>query len=630
MKIVKWKYYLLPILTMVLCFTVFTTVFAQNNQSFSKENIQFIDSLIEKKIKEYKVPGLSICLIIDSSKVFYKGYGLSDIKHNKAVDGIRTGFKIASITKTFTALAIMKLYEAGKIDLHKDINNYLPNNDFPFINNQHITIHQLLTHTAGFDITDINDASKSPESIESLSATIQKYMPARVHPPGLIYSYSNFGYALLGFIIEHVSGMEYDAYMKKEIFDPLNMEHSSVAQVLPEKLESQLSHSYTGNENKILNRDYTKVAPADGIITTGRDMSNYMLALLNGCSFEDREMINGTTFSLLTSQQYGSLNTRRGICYSFLEGSRQGMRSLEHTGGATGFVSLLILIPESGAGVFISQNKRQGTQSLRYDLAEHILEALVLNKKKTITKLPDPLPNFNNIATKYEGHYRQINYSHSTFQKITQLFGLNAKEFEVQNLDNNLLSINGLLFIPISDTHFIFDNPEYNWEIEFKKNANDEVVKIFNNTTTYEKIKNYERNKVKQWLGALALIVVLLNFIISTARRILQIKKKDKISHFDFGYLISALTSISVLFFGIIFSFYGDQLTDYGIPFVLKIALIFSSLVAIFAIYTPIYLIKYLRSNKSTLSKLWMGLVLLSTIILLLYFWQYNLVGLNY
>ena len=619
------KIFLVSIIVTIGNFLCPSNSIAQIDNSTLEIRLAFIDSLVTSKIQAYNVPGLTIAIVKDSTQIFYKGYGYADLLNKIPVSGENTGFKIASITKTFTAIAIMQLYENGKLDLHKDISHYLPTEKFSFLNDNSITIHQLLTHTAGFDFTDINDAAKTQSDIEPLFETIKKHMPKLVHPPGEVHSYSNFGYALLGYIIEQVTGLEYDKYLQKEIFAPLNMEHSSLIQPLPENLENKLSKSYYGESNQIHERDFTKVVPADGIISTGKDISNYMLALLNEGKFEGNQLLDNKSFSALTSQKYGSINTRRGICYSFFEGTRIGRRSLEHTGGAKGFASILILIPESGTGIFISHNKRKGAQSLRYEIARAILNSIIPTKKIEKQNIPDPIIGFESRANKYKGYYRQVNHSHSTFEKVTQLFGMNAKEFKVGYMGNNLLSINNLPFIPLSETHFIFDNPEHNWELEFKIDKDNEVNGIFNNTTIYEKIHWFQRIVFKQIIGGAAVGIILVYLMGSIFSR-----RKGKSTNLNYLQNVSLMIILSILFFGIAFFAYGDDLTDYGIPLLLKAALIFSSILAIISLWTPVYMVKTLFSSKEKLIKIKETFVGLSIVILILLLFDSNLLGFHF
>ena len=281
----------------------------------------YIDSLVQAGIEEHHVPGLSMAIITDSNKVFTKAYGFANLEEQIPVDAGKTGFRIASITKTFTALAAMQLVERGKLDLHVPIAKYLPDTEFEFLENEPFTFHHLLTHTAGFDLTDTGDAALTVDGIVPLEQLARSQMPDQVHKPGTVYSYSNFGYALAGYLIQEISGMPYEDYIRQNILHPLEMNYTDLTQPLPSNIKPHLARSYVWKKNKqvYLPRDYTNTTPGGGIVSNAEDMSNYMLMLLNGGKFKDKTIIGPKGFEMLTSQQYGSEQTKYGICYAFFE-----------------------------------------------------------------------------------------------------------------------------------------------------------------------------------------------------------------------------------------------------------------------------------------------------------------------
>ncbi|MBT8272368.1 MAG: beta-lactamase family protein, partial [Bacteroidia bacterium] len=290
------------------------------SQPSAYELRDYIDSLAVNGMEKYRIPGAVITIITDSTNVFTKAFGFSDLENQKSVDIDKSMFRIASITKTFTATAVMQLVEEGKLDIHEDVRNYLPDDDFDFLSDKPITLHQLLTHTAGFDLTDTGDAALVPEKIIPLEEMARRHMPDRVHEPGDVHSYSNFGYTLIGYIIQEVSGMPYEDYMRSRVLEPLNMINTGIKQPLPEPYKSQLVKSYVWKDEQLaLSRDYTNTLPGGGVISTGKDMANYMLMHLNGGKFNDTEILGSEYHKILISQHYGSRKTAYGICYGFFE-----------------------------------------------------------------------------------------------------------------------------------------------------------------------------------------------------------------------------------------------------------------------------------------------------------------------
>src|SRR5205085_4197813 len=152
-------------------------------------------------------------------------------------------FRPGSISKVFTAIAVMQMVEQGKLDLDRDINNYL---DFalPQTYPEPITLRRLLTHTAGFEETLKNLFVPSAREMRPLRDYLIAAMPARIFSPGKVPSYSNYGLTLAGYILERISGEPFDKYIASHILTPLKMDHSTFAQPLPEALEANMSPGY--------------------------------------------------------------------------------------------------------------------------------------------------------------------------------------------------------------------------------------------------------------------------------------------------------------------------------------------------------------------------------------------------
>src|SRR5881409_3574079 len=191
----------------------------------------FLDALIPSQLRNRNIAGAVVSVVKDGQVLFQKGYGYADVEAERPVLPDQTLFRPGSISKLFTATAVMQLVEQGKLDLDRDVNDYL---DFkiPEAYGKPITLKNLLTHTPGFEeqIKDLFTDRPEPPPLEQYMKT---HIPGRIFSPGTIPAYSNYGATLAGYIVERVSGQPFDNYIENHIFNPLGMKHSTFRQPLP-------------------------------------------------------------------------------------------------------------------------------------------------------------------------------------------------------------------------------------------------------------------------------------------------------------------------------------------------------------------------------------------------------------
>ena len=595
----------------------------------------YIDDVVQREMEEYNVPGSVVVVVQDSSDVFLNAYGYADVENAIPVDKENTGFRIASVTKTFTATAILQLVEKGKLDVHQPIGRYLPDDKFTFLKDQPFTIHQLLTHTAGIDLTDIGDAARIPQNIVDLEEFVRNHIPDVVNTPGMVHSYSNFGYTILGYLIQEVSGMQYEDYIQNNILDRLNMSHSSMSQPLEEPFSSRLAKSYKWDGRMIhLPRDYTNTLPGGGLIASGSDMTNYLLMHLNGGTWNDQEILSPGFHRMLTSQQYGSKNTEYGVCYSFFENGWTGRRSIDHTGGQLGFLSLFLLIPETGTGVFIAHNSRENSSGFRYTVTETILDTL-LNDKERHYDLPKPDEALASIASNYVGRYQQMNYPHSSFEKLGQLFGFYNSAYVVSYENDGMLTLNGSKFVMVDEELFHRNDSSNPWNVQFDLDEEGKATRIVAGTISYSRTPWFESKKVWQRLLAFSLLIVLVNLIkdplVNGVKRIRKIPVEKKKASLTMWVKWTGF----LLLFGLIgilvnLMIHGGQLADYGVPLSFKIPLIMTTAGSIMAVLSPFSIFPKWKERRSLPNKIWSLINVLSLLILAIGYYKFNIVGFHF
>ncbi len=369
---------------------------------------RIVDAAMADGLDASGVPGASIALVHNGKVLLAKGYGTADLDAGTPATA-DTPFRIASLSKLFTATAILRLDQRGALDLHDDIDRYL---DFPLLRDfpEAITIHRLLTHTAGFETTDIGDAARSVEDVMPLATLIQSCMVRQSHAPGEIYAYSNHGYALLGLLIEKATGQSFDSAMDSLVLQPLGMSRSSFTQPLPDSIRQDISRSYA-DSHFALQRDYSQIGPADALVSTANDMAKFILMQLHG-----HPSIEPGVVEKMQAQQYAPYPTRYGMAYAWHENTFRGHRVLEHSGGQLGFASYVAIIPDAGFGFFIAQNLREG--SLRSVPLDAILD-LVLDR--VIPDLPpavEPPRDIDAIRDQYTGYYVSADYPRHSFERL--------------------------------------------------------------------------------------------------------------------------------------------------------------------------------------------------------------------
>ncbi len=205
----------------------------------------WLDGLVPNALHAGDVAGAVVAVVKGDQVLLEKGYGYADYDKRVPVDPKGTLFRWGSVSKLFTWTAVMQLVEQGKIDLDTDVNRYL---DFqiPARDGKPVTMRNIMTHTAGFEERLVGLIGVQADGVATLEQFIKQYVPARIFPPGETPAYSNFAAALAGYIVARVSGMPFDDYVDKYLFQPLQMQNSSFRQPLPDALQAESGERLSG------------------------------------------------------------------------------------------------------------------------------------------------------------------------------------------------------------------------------------------------------------------------------------------------------------------------------------------------------------------------------------------------
>jgi CubicO group peptidase (beta-lactamase class C family) len=186
----------------------------------------FLDGLMPLQIQHADIAGAVVAVVKDGKLLFSRGYGYSDYEKRMAVSPENTLFRPGSISKLFTWTAVMQQVEQGKLDLDRDINDYL---DFkiPPAFGKPITLRNVMTHRSGFEETAKDLFVGSEKDLTPVSQYVTAHLPKRIFPPGTTPAYSNYATTLAGYIVQRVAGQFFDDYVDEHIFKPLGMAHAT-------------------------------------------------------------------------------------------------------------------------------------------------------------------------------------------------------------------------------------------------------------------------------------------------------------------------------------------------------------------------------------------------------------------
>jgi len=378
----------------------------------------YIDGIMKGHMDIYQIPGAVISIVKDGEVLFAKGYGHTNIEEGRLVNPETDLFRIASTTKLFTWTAVMQLVEQGKIDLDTDVNTYLKTVKIPKTYKQPVTMRHLMTHTAGFEEGGVGyqittDPKKLPVSI---SETLAKHMPALVRPPGEMAAYSNYGASLAGLIVEEVSGIAFDDYIQKNIFEPLDMKYATVQEPVPASLAPYEVLGYARENGTFTSKPRTfegGFRPAGSGSVSAIDMAHFMIAHLQDGRYGDKQILKPETAQLMHAPAYMFHENFPAMDLGFYELNMNGLRVISHGGADTLFNTELYLVPDKQIGIFVSYSGGDGGTAA-IGLLEAFFDRYFPAQK---VELPPASAELENVQ-KYAGSYQFTRRNHSDIDKF--------------------------------------------------------------------------------------------------------------------------------------------------------------------------------------------------------------------
>ena len=357
-----------------------------------------LDARVAQILNRRPAVGFALGVVRDGSLKFFSGHGVADAASNAPI-AEDTIFRVASITKTFTAIAVMQLWEQGLVDLDAPANDYL--RAYQLVPRKAgwrpATLRHLMTHTAGIgeDVPrsgavrrDFGESVKQGQRIPSLA----EYYRGEVRldaEPGTMFRYGNHSPATLGQVVEDVTGTPLPAYLREHVFTPLGMADTTL-------VRSELDPARVATGYK-LRRNGVRPVPERGWVTAGaagawstpRDLGRYLAALLAGGSNDHGSVLEPATLAEMFAAQYQPHPRITGMGLAFWRRSAGGHPIVEHQGVIPGFDSQILAAPEDGIGMLAFTNgTQQGAIWLPTELSRLLHEMLGVPAEVIRTDVP--------------------------------------------------------------------------------------------------------------------------------------------------------------------------------------------------------------------------------------------------
>ncbi|MEX0298359.1 MAG: serine hydrolase domain-containing protein [Kordiimonas sp.] len=417
--------------------------------AFAKHAVTYADGIVNSVMAAHEIAGLTLAVVKDGKPIILKGYGYADAPAGKRVDPFRSMFRVGSISKLFTWVAVMQLEEQGKLDLSENVNVYLKSFQLPEPHGVPLTLKDIMAHRPGYEEGGAGYMSaRDPGGVISLKAKMERYVPAQVRAPSVAVSYSNYAVGLAGLIVEEVSGQPFNEYVEDHIFTPLGMKYSSfrepVGEGYPEgniaqELERHLAkgHWRWGGKHREAAYEFLGASPSGGASNSAADMARFMIAMMQGGALGDARILKSETVERMKERSSKQFLTAHGFSHGFMNGWVAGHETFGHGGALSDFTSMMKYVPELGFGVFVSVNQAKGAH-YALKVPDLLIERLFPAKRQL--EDIEPAAEFAADREKFEGYYMNNRRNFSMLESIMYLYG---KDSEVSIAPNGVLELWG-------------------------------------------------------------------------------------------------------------------------------------------------------------------------------------------
>ena len=485
--------------------TFLSATLAAENIELNKEDelnslIKHIDDIRQK----HNVPAVGL-VVIKQGKLEWQGsLGVVDIESKKIADE-NTIYRVGSITKAFTALGLLKLQEQGKLKLNDNLVDYVSSDYFqnPWEDESPVTIEQLLEHTAGFtDIGTAEFAHQDPRSIslqDGLSFNRQHHLVQ--WEPGLHSSYSNLDIGLAGAVIEKISGVSYDDFLKNEVLIPLNMNNSST--LLTPQVATNLAKGYDSSGEGEIEYWHLLLRPFGALNSSPKEMANFLQMLINRGRFNNLPYLTNASIKRMEKPDT-TLAAKAGLLFGYglanYSSEHGGFIFHGHGGTASGYKARFdyLLENKSGYVVMTSSNNSAAINAIYTALRDYLVSDLEIKKP------PESQPLVDDI-TDYLGYYQSITSRSRVAKFLTRFIDISELTLNGDRLQlSSLFRGNSTL---IHQGNNIFRESETSI-------ANNALIKTASGDIYLQNDRNYQRISTLSFYTQVSLLMLTLILIV--------------------------------------------------------------------------------------------------------------------
>lgn len=594
----------------------------------------YMDGIMHTIMDEHRAAGAVISIIQDGSLLFQRGYGYANIADSVEADPQETLFRIGSVSKLFTWIAVLQQVEAGRLDLDRDVNEYLESFKIPDRFEKPVTLRSLLSHTPGFEDVLLKLLMREDDDIPSLEEYLKRYMPRRVTPPLEIAAYSNYGSGLAQYLVEKVTGQPFETYADQHILEPLGMESTSFSQPLPGPLANRMATGYSFSDGAFREEGF-EIVPmtgAGGASTTAADMVRFMDMLLNYGQRDTIRIMDSLSVAKMKTPVLTHAPGMNPALHGFMDTSPGHVKVIGHGGNTFLFHSQLALLPDHNTGLFVSFSGNDA--GLAYSkVMKHFI--------KRYYPAEDPPPPLIDLDRDYlEGFAGTYLVNRRPHSDILKIIGLMSR-MDISVKDNKLLykdfTGEGYLMPAIDSTTFWI--AETNTFVGFDREPGEKAQRLYLSDFPImagERPGWTYNQGLHIFIVLMTLICILYILIVWPwlyfARRLYDKKPRTRKPLPLFSRTAAWIATLFLtLFYVLVFSAAGGEEIIFGIPTGIKIGLFFPLAALPFIllmIFNSVYVWK--QPQVKNLSRIFYNL---TTLVYILAIWQlqfFNMLGWQY